>query len=89
MCAYRQLRVFAYVEYFDVFSGQVTPDQKVYLRPKTKENDVTVTYSDGIESRRARDSNAIVIVGRLRHVLALQHSAWNKRNCQSLVHEVG
>ena len=50
---------------------------------------MTVTYSAGIESRRAKDSDAIVTVGRLRHVLALQHSAWNRENCQSLVHEVG
>ena len=56
---------------------------------ETRENDVTVTYSAGIEGRRARDSDAIVTVGHLRHVLALQHSAWNKENCQSLVHEVG
>ena len=53
------------------------------------ENDVTVTNSAGIESKRARDSGAIVTVGRLRHVLALPHSAWNRENCQSLVHEVG
>ena len=33
---------------------------------------MTVTCSAGIESRRARDSNAIVTVGCLRHVLALQ-----------------
>ena len=44
------------------------------LRPETRENDVTVTFSAGIESRRARDSDAIVTVGRLRHVLVLQHS---------------
>ncbi len=42
-----------------------------------------------IESRRARDSDTIATVGRLRHVLVLQHSAWNRENCQSLVHEVG
>ncbi len=59
------------------------------FRHETRENDVTVTYSAGIERRRARDSDAIVTVGRLRHVLALQHSAWNRENCQSLVHEVG
>ena len=59
------------------------------FRPETRENDVTVTYSAGIESRRARDSDAIVTVGRLRHVLVLQHTAWNRENCQSLVHEVG
>ncbi len=71
-------------------SGQdsiVRPE--IHFRPETRENDVTVTYSPGIESRSARDSNAIVIVGHLCHVLALQHSAWNKENCQSLVHEVG
>ncbi len=45
------------------------------FRPETRENDVTVTYSAGIESRRARDSDAIITVGRLRHILALQHSA--------------
>ncbi len=50
---------------------------------------MAVTYSAGTESRRASDSDAIVTVGRLRHVLALQHSAWNRENCQSLVHEVG
>ncbi len=66
----------------------VMPDQK-YLRPGTRVNDVTVTYGAGKESRRARDSNAILTVERLRHVLALQHSACNKENCQSLVHEVG
>ncbi len=57
--------------------------------PETRENDVTVTYSAGIESRRASDSDASVTVGLLRHVLALQHSAWNREKCQSLVHEVG
>ncbi len=50
---------------------------------------MTVTYSAGIESMRARDSDAIVTVGSLRHVLAIQHWAWNRENCQSLVHEVG
>ncbi len=50
---------------------------------------MTVTYSAGIESRRARDSDTIVTVGHVRHVLALQHSAWDSENCQSLVHEVG
>ena len=57
--------------------------------PETRENDVTVTYSAGIEGRRAKDSDTIATVGGLRHVLALQHSAWNRENCQSLVHEVG
>ncbi len=75
MCAFRQLRFFARMSYI--------------FRPETRENDVTVTYSTGIESRRARDSDAIVTVGRLRHVLALQHLAWNRENCQSVVHEVG
>ncbi len=51
------------------------------FRPETRENDVTVTYSAGIESERARDSDAIVTVGHLHHVLAFQHSAWNRENC--------
>ncbi len=59
------------------------------FRPETWENDVTVTYSAGIENRRGRDSDAIVTVEHLRHVLTLKHSAWNRENCQSLVHEVG
>ncbi len=51
---------------------------------------MTVTYSAGIESRRARGSDAIVTVGLLRRVLVLQHSAWNTENIsQSLVHEMG
>ncbi len=58
-------------------------------RPETRENDVTVIYSAEIESKKARDSDAIVTVGLLRHVLALQHSVWNRENCQLLVHEVG
>ncbi len=59
------------------------------FRPETREIDVTVTYSAEIQSRRASDSDTIVTVGHLRHVLALQHSAWNRKDCQSLVHEVG
>ena len=51
------------------------------FRPETRENDVTVTYSTGIESERARDSDALVTVGHLHHVLAFQHSAWNRENC--------
>ena len=38
------------------------------FRRETRQNDVTVTYSAEIEIRRARDSDAIVTVGRLRHV---------------------
>ncbi len=59
------------------------------FRPETRENDVTVTYSAGIQSRRARDSNTIATVGRLCYVLALQHLVWNRKDYQSLVHEVG
>ncbi len=47
------------------------------FRPETRENDVTVPYSAGIESRRARDSDAIVTAGHLRNIFVLQHSAWN------------
>ncbi len=50
---------------------------------------MTVTNNAGIQSRRAGDSDTIATVGRLRHILALQHSAWNGKDCQSLVHEVG
>ncbi len=59
------------------------------FRPETMENDVTVTYSAGIQSRRARDSDTIATVGRLRHGLVLLHLAWNRKDCQSLVDEVG
>ncbi len=59
------------------------------FRPEAMENDVTVTCSAEIESRRARDSDTISTAGHLCHSLALQHSAWNGKDCQSLVHEVG
>ncbi len=49
------------------------------FRPETRENDVTVTYSAGIKSRRAGDSDTIATGGRLHHGLVLQHSAWNRK----------
>ena len=60
------------------------------FRPETRENDVTVTYSAEIKSGMVGDSDTIATVGRLRHVLAFQHLAWNRKDLfQLLVHKVG